>query len=291
MRYRLSPNGNFSKHLIRLVRSINDDIALSLIRACRDPESGIHEARKGCKEIRALLRLLKPNMERSEFSARHAFYRDVSARLSGNRDAMVRQKTWEHLVSGTTALQDKTADTVARFLSSQAELSPLNEKGREYFLDLALEVESESPVLGNWNRPESSSELLPNIKKIYQKARNAEKQAEESDATEQFHSFRKRTKDLYYCLRVLKPVLGKRVKPIVSDLKAVAETQGVANDHAVLLHYLGEHRQSLALDDTEWDQVNDLIRQKLRALQSASHKKAKKILSESPAVFIKRLQN
>lgn len=289
MRYRLSPNGNFSKHLKRFIRSINDDIALSLIRACRDSETGIHEARKGCKEIRAILRLVKPNMEKSEFSARQDFYREISAKLAGNRDAMVRQKTWKNLVAEYSTLEGNRDDTITRFLASQEALDPMAEKGRDFFLDLALEVEQERNAPKTWDLPKSLSDLVPNIKKIYQKARDAEKQAKESDDIEHFHRFRKRSKDLFYCLRALRPMFGKGLKALVSDLETLTETQGVANDHAVLLDYLGEHRRSLDLDDTEWQIVNDCIKQKLMELQGLSHKQGKKLFSESPGKFIKLL--
>lgn len=116
MRYRLSPNGNFTKHFRRLLRSINDDIALVLLRACGDPEAGVHDARKGCKEIRALLRLVKLQMCKAEFTHRQAFYRSISGKLSDNRDAMVREKTWQNLVSETPSLQGITSDSVANFL-------------------------------------------------------------------------------------------------------------------------------------------------------------------------------
>lgn len=287
MRYRLSPNGNFSSHLKRLVRSINDDIALALIRACRDPDVGVHEARKGCKEIRAILRLLKPNMEQSEFRDRQAFYRDISAKLSGNRDALVRQKTWQDLVSENPALEGRLSEEVAQFLSSQKELDPLEQKGRDYFLDLALEVEKQSAAPKNWNLPKSLSDLVPNIKKIYQKARNTEKQAKNSNDIEHFHDFRKRSKDLFYCMRVLRPMFGKGFKSMVSELEELTETQGIANDHAVLMDYLSEHSQSLDLDDSEWEQVQGVIAKKLHGLQDHSHRRAKKLFSESPSAFIK----
>ncbi|MDX1587400.1 MAG: hypothetical protein R3296_00545 [Oleiphilaceae bacterium] len=67
MRYRLSPDGDVSKQLRRLMRSLNEEVALALLRACRDPEQDVHEARKRCKEIRALLRLFKPQMGKEAF--------------------------------------------------------------------------------------------------------------------------------------------------------------------------------------------------------------------------------
>lgn len=230
MRYRLSPNGNFAKHLKRLTRSINDDIALSLLRACQEPETGVHEARKGCKEIRAVLRLVKPHMDKKDFSDNQSFYKEVSAKLSGNRDALVRTKTWNSLVAETPYLEARPADTVARFLSTQDQLDPLSEKGRDFFVDLALEVDSNSKSPKDWSLPKSLSDLVPNLKRIYKKARKAERKARESDDIEDFHEFRKRSKDLFYCLRVLRPMFGKGLKSKVSQLQILTETQGDANE-------------------------------------------------------------
>ena len=289
MRYRLSPNGNFAKHLRRLMRSINDEIALSLLRAFRDPETGVHEARKGCKEIRAILRLVKPHMDKEDFSDHQSFYKEVSAKLSGNRDALVRTKTWNSLVAEMPSLQGAPADTVAGFLSSQTLLDPLAEKGSDFFLDLALEVDAHNKEPKNWSLPKSLSDLVPNLKKIYQKARKAEKNARESEDIEDFHEFRKRSKDLFYCLRILRAMFGKGLKSKVSQLQNLTETQGDANDYAVLRDYLIDHREALELDEKDFELVKNAIQAKLHNLQDRAHSEAKHVLSESPGAFIKLL--
>lgn len=289
MRYRLSPNGNFSRHLRRLMRSVNDDIALSLLRACREPETGVHEARKGCKEIRAILRLARPQLDKEDFSDNQAFYKEVSARLSGNRDALVRTKTWNSLLTETPSLQGAPADTVAGFLSAQAQLDPLAEKGGEFFVALALEVDSNSKSLKEWSLPESLADLVPNLKRIYRKARKAEKKARESDDIDDFHEFRKRSKDLFYCLRVLRPMFGKGLKSRVAELEKLTETQGDANDYAVLMDYLIEHREALNLDEDGYEAVNNAVQEKLHDLQDRAHRQARKLLSDSPGAFIKLL--
>lgn len=289
MRYRLSPNGNVSKHFKRLMRSINEDIALALLRASTDSETGIHEARKGCKEIRALLRLVRPHLGKAEFQHRQAFYKSIAARLSGNRDAVVRKKTWQNLVADVPSLQSSTFDVVARVLSSQQTLNPIDEKGRYFFLDLALVVESESDSPEKWNLPKSLSDVAPNFKRIYQQARDAQKESENSKDIEDFHRFRKRSKDLYYCMRVLRPLFGKSLKTQLSGLEALTELQGLANDQAVLLEYLSEHLQAIELDDEEWAFVQGCINNKLKELQKHSHKAARKLLAVSPNSFIKSL--
>ncbi|WP_339806515.1 CHAD domain-containing protein [uncultured Marinobacter sp.] len=289
MRYRLRPDGSFSKHLKRLMRSINEEIVLALLCACRDPERGVHEARKNCKEIRALLRLIRPQIGKTEFRFRQAFYQSVANQLSGNRDAVVREKTWQNLVTEVPTMQSPGYEIVAQFLSTQDKLDPEDENGRDFLLELAREVESEIDAPRQWNLPETLPDLIPNLKRIYQTARDAERKANTSDDIEEFHRFRKRTKDLFYCMRVLRPMFGKGLKSSVDDLEALTELQGIANDHAVLLAYLDQHRQAVDLDNARWEIVRGSILEKLGALQKQSHKMARKTLAQSADSFVKAL--
>ncbi|PCM45810.1 CHAD domain-containing protein [Marinobacter sp. ANT_B65] len=288
MRYRLSVEGSLKKHLRRLVCSINDDIALALLLACRDPERGVHEARKSCKEMRAVLRLIRPWLGEAEFRYWQDFYRSFSGKLSGNRDAMVRVQTWKSLVAEFPRLQGKAFAGVASFLSAQQPDSA-DERGRDFYLELALEIGKQSEVPQTWNLPKSLSDLLPNLKTIYRDACEAGKTAKRSNNTDSFHRFRKRSKDLFYCLRVLKPVIDTNLTSMVAGLQEMSEIQGNANDQAVLLAYLREHRKSLGLDDSDWKLVQNRITKKRSELRRQAHKMAKKHLMKSPGVFIKSL--
>ncbi|WP_341581904.1 hypothetical protein [Marinobacter metalliresistant] len=48
--------------------------------------------------------------------------------LSGNRDAMVREKTWQNLMAETPTFQSSTFEVVAQFLSRQQKLALINDK-------------------------------------------------------------------------------------------------------------------------------------------------------------------
>jgi CHAD domain-containing protein len=289
MRCRLNSTGNFGKQLKRLMQSINEDIALALLHACRLPETGVHEARKSCKEARALLRLIGPQIGKAEYSRQQEHYKAISGKLSGSRDAAVRVKTWQQLVKEKAALQEQRYDAIDCFLSGQQKLNPLEAKGREFLIELALEVEAQSAAPEEWDLPKSLSTLMPNLKLIYQKARDAERKANSSDEIEAFHQFRKRSKDLFYCLRVLRPMFGKGLKSKVNKLEVMTELQGLANDQAVLLEYLADHRHEIDLDDEQWNLAEACIVAKLQALQKQTHKRAKSLISGSAASFIKSL--
>jgi len=289
MRYRLSAEGSLKKHLRRLVRSINDDIALALLLACRDPERGVHEARKGCKEMRAVLRLIRPQLGEVEFRHGQDFYRTVSGKLSGNRDAKVRIQTWSRLVAESPRLQRKVFTSVTNFLSAQQQPDSADERDRDFYLELAAEIGRQGEAPQTWDFPKSLPDLIPSLKTIYRDACMAGKNARRSANTDSFHRFRKRSKDLFYCLRVLRPVFDTNLKSMVAGLQEMSEIQGEANDQTVLLTYLQEHRKSLGLDDSDWKLVQSRIMKKRRGLQKHAHKMAEKYLTEPPGAFVKSL--
>ncbi len=69
----------------------------------------------------------------------------------------------------------------------------------------------------------------------------------------------------------------------------MTELQGSANDLAVLLEDLTDHRHEIGLESEQWDLAEACIVAKLQELQQQTHKLAKKLLSDSPASFIKSL--
>ncbi|EAZ98464.1 hypothetical protein MELB17_10528 [Marinobacter sp. ELB17] len=239
--------------------------------------------------MRALLRLIGPQIGKTEYSRRQEHYKVISGKLSGSRDAAVRVKTWRELIKQNAALQEQPYDAIDCFLSGQQKLNPLEAKGREFFMELALEVEAQSAVPKGWGLPKSLLPLMPNLKNIYKKARDAEKKANSSAEIEAFHQFRKRSKDLFYCLRALRPMFGKGLQSKVNKLEVMTELQGLANDQAVLLEYLADHCHEIDLDAEQWDLAEACIVAKLQALQKQTHKRAKSLISGSPASFIKSL--
>lgn len=289
MRYRLNPSGNFGKQLQRLIQSINEDIVVALLKACRDPETGVHQARKSCKEIRALLRLLRPQIGVEAFRHHQARYRHVAGVLSGSRDAMVMVNTWRALQDERQELQADGFDRVTAMLTERAREDPLTSKGQAFFVDLALEMEAQRFLARDWQLPRRLEDLKPNVRRLYRKARDAERRAQASDDIDDFHDFRKRSKDLFYSLRILIPLHDKRFKKQVQAFEAMTEVQGLANDHAVLSEYLETHRESLGLAADDEQRLTAAIQDRLQALQARAHELAKALLKDKPRVFVKRL--
>lgn len=202
MRYCLTSTKKLDKQLRKLLQSLNEQVSLSLLLACRDPESGIHEARKCCKESRALVRLLRPQIGKPEYQRLNGFYRTVARELSGNRDAVVMLTTWHQICSELPALQAGSRRSIDDFLERNIADTATNNIEKTFFLNLSLEVNSQHEAADKWTVPDSIGSLKPTIKRIYKKARDAEKTARSSADIEGFHCFRKRSKDLCHKLAV-----------------------------------------------------------------------------------------
>lgn len=289
MRYRVKASGDLATHLRRLFRSLNEDIALSLLQACRDSDTGIHDARKRCKEVRALLRLLRPWLKAEAFRRHQQFYKAVAGQLAGNRDALVMLNTWRTLQHQWPELRSDGFQSVDSCLAAEERIDPISHRGEAFFVKLALKLERERFAATDWDLPSKHRELMPSLQRIYRKARKSERIADKSGQIDDFHDFRKCSKDLYYCLRMLRPLLSKRAKPTVRALRAMTEIQGVVNDHAVLQEFLTAQREGSGLGDQHWRSVQQILRWQMHSLQRKAHRKARKLLKASPGTYIKPL--
>lgn len=84
-------------------------------------------------------------------------------------------------------------------------------------------------------------------------------------------------------------MFGKSLKSKVDQFLVMTELQGLANDQAVLLEYLTDHRQQIDLEVEHLDLAEACILAKLKELQRQTHKLANKLFSDSPASFSKSL--
>jgi len=80
-------------------------------------------------------------------------------------------------------------------------------KGREFLIELALEVESSERRTERMGSSKVTVDTYAQTSTlIYAKSRDADEKANSSDEIEAFHQFSEKTiKRLFYCLRVLRP--------------------------------------------------------------------------------------
>src|SRR4029453_625490 len=182
----------------------------SALRLCRHPakERGVtvHEVRKHLKRLRAAMRLAVAEVGKNQHTREDRCVREIGRLVSDLRDAQVRLQT-------LIQFPDETAKG-----SGEDHFARIEEL-------LSLERESFSAAFDGWQKQaipmlEGVEERLSKwplacitwtqicgaVEKIYKRGQRGLAKTIKKPVPENFHSWRKRVKDLWYQLRILQPL-------------------------------------------------------------------------------------
>jgi CHAD domain-containing protein len=214
------------------------------LAALEDPrEVTVHDARKRLKEARALLTLLRSAVPPEARDHCMGALRDAGRHLAHAREAAVRLRCFDALLSGAHLPVDRRELTALRThlvdAHFQAESEAVRAGGvagardrlgvaRRAFATLTLEREG-------W------SSLAPGLRRQYARARRVLRTAADTPTTEAFHTWRQQSKRHQYHLELLAGVasggLGKRLR----KLRELNEILGDDHDLADLQDHLQQH--------------------------------------------------
>jgi len=213
------------------------DSALEKLAGAGDEDlaEAIHGARKDLKKLRAVLRLSREALGEDLFHAENRRFRDAARLLSASRDAEVRLGTlaalrrrrrgdlpraaaavWEEALEGE---RDKLAG--GRSEVPLAEAIAAIEAGRERIASWPMQG-SGWPLLG------------AGLQRAYRSGRRAWRRAAADPSPESSHEWRKRSKDLWYQLRIVSPAWPPVLEATAEEAHALTERLGDRNDLALL---------------------------------------------------------
>jgi CYTH domain-containing protein/CHAD domain-containing protein len=197
-----------------------------------DPSACIHAARKDLKKLRAVIRLLRRELGDELYRAENDRCREAGKLLSPSRDAEVKVETLESLrerCSGRLA----PADTSAWLDALRQERDDAVGQAREGDADalrtaLAI-VEERRARIRAWPLRTGSWKLVgPGIGRAYRRGKREMRGAAEDPSGTNMHEWRKRAKDLWYHLRILRDA---RPEALHDSLGLADELAGVLGDH------------------------------------------------------------
>ncbi len=253
-----------------------------------DPVRAVHESRKDTKKLRATLKLVRPVLGEEAYSRENSRFRDAARELSDVRDAQVRAETID-------ALADRFADDpppggwwavraeLARDDGPDPEgLEPLRERS-------AAEIEAGGAAVDDWPLGEDGFELLaPGLKRTYKQARKRYRQAREDPSDEALHEWRKRSKDLWYELRLVRRAWPKLIKAAADEAHELADRLGDDHDLVALMAHLDNDGGSLTADQLE--HLERLIATRRAELQAEAFAFGERLFAEKPKRFVRRLE-
>ena len=198
-----------------------------------DRDEGIHEVRKRCKKVRALLRLVRAADE-DLYRRENATFRDVARQLSEVRDTAAVVESFDAAVAALAEGEGRdTYDAVRAGLMARGDARPEPLDGciTAVRADLAAALRR----IDVWSVPAGDHELLrAGLRRGYAQSRRRMADAVALGTDEALHEWRKRANHHRHHVRLVERAWPAVLRPYRAELRTLTETLGHDHDLAVL---------------------------------------------------------
>jgi CHAD domain-containing protein len=289
MTYRLDNDEDLTTGLRRCAREQLEK-AIDRLEAgtAEDPVRAVHDARKALKRERSLLRLSRGTMKRGQRRRENARLRAVAHRLGRAREA-------DALLAALNAIDDRYTGQFpeATVLAVRQRLSHERDRARAELLDSGIpdraagELRDALVRVERWRLHDAGwRSLSPGLERQYRRGRQAMKRARQAPTPERMHDWRKRSKDLWYQLRLLAPLAPGTVGGQAKDAHRLADQLGDLHDLAQLEAAVRRLQADLPSDT---DALIAVIEHRSQQLATAALQTGARVYAEKPAAFTARL--
>ncbi|TWU33393.1 CHAD domain-containing protein [Novipirellula artificiosorum] len=243
MPFRFRCNESVTKNVRRIATEQIKGAIADLSDPASDRVEAIHQARKRCKQIRGLIRLVRPSM-RDVYDLENAHFRDASRKLSGLRDADAMLEAWhafrEYGGSEMNAsVTDSVTDNLTKYRETVAEEGfDLDPRIDAFVFEMRVALER----VPHWKLQKKGAKAIQaGFYNTYHRGELAMTAACKLRTDENFHEWRKRVKYHGYHLRLLRDLHEKKFRKRAMRLKELSDLLGDDHDLAVLRKLLMEH--------------------------------------------------
>ena len=242
MAYRLKADESVSDGVKRVIIEEIDKAGAMLRQEGGEHDTGIHEARKSFKKIRAVLRLMRPVLG-STYARENARFRDAGRELSELRDAEVLLQSFDQLRE--TFADQMKSEAFAEIRSALEErrmrLGAGDNRLARNVNHVCTILEEVRHQVASWPLDRRGfAAIAPGLRNTYRQGRRARVAAYRSLSDEAFHDWRKRVKDHWYHIRLLQDVWPEGMKSYCRSLKDLAAILGDEHDLVVMKQTVAE---------------------------------------------------
>ena len=279
---------------IQRVAAARADSAIEHLRGKVDEPfaEAIHEARKDLKKLRSVVRLVREPLGEYFYRRDNDRFREAGRLLSGTRDAEVKLET-------LAALRERFGD---RFPESglvpfadalQGERRALSgedsRNGSGSSAEIAArQLEEARDAIAEWPLDGDGFELIEEgLKRGYRRGRNRFADTVDDPTEENVHEWRKRVKDLWYHLRLVRDARPKALGKAADRAHDLSDLLGDHHDLAVLRD--DAVRRGDALEPEDLGRLQELVEQRQRELLDAATGPAEKTYAKKPKAFTARI--
>jgi CYTH domain-containing protein/CHAD domain-containing protein len=274
---------------IRRIAAGRAEDALAELTAARsgdDLAEAIHSARKDMKKLRAVLRLVRKPLDKDFFRAENRRYRDAARLLSQSRDAEVKLETLGAL---RERFGEELPDVAARAWCAalEAEREEIaGAGGGEAAERIELAIAAGRDEIRDWPLCGDSWKLIaPGLRRSYREGRRGMKLSCRDPCTDNVHQWRKRVKDLWYQLRLVRKAWPQLLDETADRAHELADLLGDHHDLAVLAEDLADRG-----DLVRRDELAALIERRQGELLESALDLGARLFAEKPKAFNARVE-
>jgi CHAD domain-containing protein len=263
--------------------------ALECLKEC-DRAEAIHCVRKDIKKMRAVLRLVRTEIQKKQRLRITKLLREAAGHLAAPRDVYVKAVTLKNL-----ARHFRGQLTPGALRHVRAELrNDLDKEMRRFAKNKSVRRVARilRGVAKKSDRLKVSGKgwkaLAPGVKKAYADGQQAYRTALKDPAPGNFHQWRKGAKDLWYQVTLLRPLWPEQMDATAHELEQLGECLGDDHDLAVLQQAVEEkyasdgHARELAT-------LKGLIDERQCELRALALALGSRFYAEKPSAFCNRL--
>lgn len=222
-----------------------------------DLHTAIHEFRKRCKRLRALLRIVRPNFSK-HYAPTNRLLRDLARDLSYVRDAQALVEALDRL---EMAIEQTGAFPLIRaVLLERKEAAAGGEEALHRKLDTMVPVlQRVMKSTKRWRIEGSGFQCVAGgLARTYRRGRRARKRCQSQPSTYNFHEWRKRVKYHWHHTILLHKACPELLNPHHLLAEELGDLLGHEHDYAVLTERLRAIRHG---EDHFRDELANLLKQ------------------------------
>jgi len=249
----------------------------------------VHELRKHCKRMRALLRMMKPCLGKS-FAKQDRSCRDFARSLAQMRDAHVVVHAYDELMRANRGQVDRR-----RFAPVYRRLKLLRDEEvsapeEAVFTDeLSQRLEKHVRWADAWRFEKKGwSVMSEGLTDIYREGRHQFKQVKVEGDDDGFHEWRKSVKYLMYQLQWLQPMNSKEIGEMTRELKRLADLLGDDHDLSMLRQFIEVDSRSFGRETTV-AALMELIKARQQLMREEALTLAHELYAEKAGAWEKRM--
>ncbi len=259
--------------------------AESQLAAGSDPRTAVHEARKGLKRMRALLRLVRDGIGDERWQAANGTLRDIARGLSPLRDRDVARQTLQQLAVAAPRPLAKALATLATRIEADTGDGRASEATQPALTAAAHNLAAFRAGCVELRVDDRASEAIrQGLRRSQARGRAMVAACGDVPGNEALHDLRKAVQVHWRQMTLLSNAWPALMKARAAEARTISMLLGEDQDLAMIERQLADAPHH-GLTRTATDHIARACRSRRRAIQSEAMVRANRLFLEKPARF------